>query len=376
MAEAVSIVDEPVTAGMKQATQITEYDPITAALGDLRKKYHEVAYDVSTTAGMKQATQARAEIRGYRVALEAKRKEIKAPALERCRAIDTVAKHITEQLLLLEAPIDQQIKAEERRKEEERERKAREESERKAKIMMEVNRISSMGDQANGKTSEEILVMADQVRAIELDRDFFGAEFFDVAESARTSAYGRLLAAHSTAKAQEEEHARIAAERAELDRLRREQEAQRAEIARLKAEADAKHRAEEERLRKEREAAETKLKAEREAEQARIRMEREAEGARLAAIRKQQEEEARKQAEEHARIEAEKAEIARRKAEQEAEAMRLKQYKAKLKAARMSSPVEALVRIWKICEDASDPVEAIREIAIIAQANIDEEMKI
>ena len=68
---------------------IQEYSQTDAALAVLGGKYAGVTYAVETTAGMRDAVAARAEVRGYRVALEKRRVEIKAPALERCRLIDT-----------------------------------------------------------------------------------------------------------------------------------------------------------------------------------------------------------------------------------------------------------------------------------------------
>lgn len=94
--------------------QITEYNQTAAALTELRSRYVR-QYDVSTTAGMAEAKAARATVRGYRVALEKTRVEIKAPALERTRLIDAEAKRITAELLAIEEPIDAAIKAEERR---------------------------------------------------------------------------------------------------------------------------------------------------------------------------------------------------------------------------------------------------------------------
>lgn len=84
--------------------QIAEYNQTAAALAELRTRYVR-PYDVSTTAGMTEAKAARAEIRGYRVALEKTRVEIKAPALERTRLIDAEAKRITAELLAIEEPI-------------------------------------------------------------------------------------------------------------------------------------------------------------------------------------------------------------------------------------------------------------------------------
>lgn len=104
----------------EKLTPIAEYSETAAALADLRQKYEKVVFQVATKDGMQVAVKARAELRGYRVALEKKRVEIKAPALERTRLIDAEAKRITAELSALEDPIDSLIKQEEGRKERER----------------------------------------------------------------------------------------------------------------------------------------------------------------------------------------------------------------------------------------------------------------
>jgi len=101
-------------------TQIAEYSPTEAALADLRSRYSAVVFDTATTKGMQEAIAGRAEIRGYRLDLEKERVRIKAPALDRCRLIDTEAKRITAELEALETPIDESIKKEQQRKENER----------------------------------------------------------------------------------------------------------------------------------------------------------------------------------------------------------------------------------------------------------------
>lgn len=103
---------------IQQTTAVAEYSPTAAALADLNARLNGVVYDVTAKEGMLAATKDRAEVRGYRVNLEKLRKEIKAPALERCQLIDSEAKSITAQLSALENPIDEQIKKEEHRKEE------------------------------------------------------------------------------------------------------------------------------------------------------------------------------------------------------------------------------------------------------------------
>ena len=99
---------------------LTEYNPTEAALADLRQRYADVAFDLTTTKGDKEARAARKELVTLRTSLEAKRKELKAPALERAKLIDTEAKRIEAAILELEEPIDAQIKADEARRERER----------------------------------------------------------------------------------------------------------------------------------------------------------------------------------------------------------------------------------------------------------------
>lgn len=111
-------------------TSIQEYSVTEAALSLLAEHYKGVLYDVTTPRGMADAKQGRAELRGYRVALEKTRVEIKAPALKRTQEIDSEARRITAALLVLEEPIDSQIKSEENKKENERLAKEKAETDR------------------------------------------------------------------------------------------------------------------------------------------------------------------------------------------------------------------------------------------------------
>jgi len=113
-------------------------------------------------------------------------------------------------------------------------------------------------------------------------------------------------------KTEEERQARIAAEKAEQDRIRKENERLKAEAeAREKAEAEERKRVEterkaaEEKARKEREALEAKARAEREAMEAQAKKEREAREKAEAELRAKEEAE-RKRIEEEKRIEAER----------------------------------------------------------------------
>ena len=119
-------------------TQIAEYSPTAAAMAELRQKYENAVFEVSTTNGMAEAIAARRAIREPRIALEKLRKELKAPALERSRLIDAEAKELTQQLEALEGPIDAQIKAEEQRKDADKAERERIEREKMAELQKRV----------------------------------------------------------------------------------------------------------------------------------------------------------------------------------------------------------------------------------------------
>jgi len=306
-------------------TEIAEYSQTAAALSDLRHRFLGVAFNVSTTKGMDEAKKARQEVKGYRTALENKRKEIKAPALERCRLIDDEAKTITAALLEIEEPIDQQIKAEEARKEAEKAAKAEAERQRVAAIRTQIDTIKNHAAFAVGKSADAILKILSGVEGFEIGEDF--QEFKPEAEQAKAETLDKIKALHEAQVQHESEQARIAAERAELTRLRAEAEAREREAAAARAEQERKDReARAEQERKDREAREAlereqaaKLAAERAAHEAELRKQREAQEAELKAQREAQakadaEARAAREAEEK-RLAAERAEIARQQAE-------------------------------------------------------------
>ena len=144
---------------------IVEYRATDAALADLRQKYEAVVYDVTTGKGMEQAKKARAELREYRVALEKTRVEIKAPALQRCREIDSEARRITAELESLECPIDDQIKAEEHRKQLEKEERERQERARQEALQKWFADVRGFPLRAVNATAEQIRTLIAEARA-------------------------------------------------------------------------------------------------------------------------------------------------------------------------------------------------------------------
>ncbi len=206
-----------------ETTAIAEYSPTSAALADIATRMAKVVYDVSTPAGMAAAKADRAEVRDLRVALEKKRVEIKAPALTRCREIDTEAARITAELLKFETPPDNAIKAEE----------CRIEAERQAKVDAEIARVAALNERIAELRGNQMLTpmsgskliaehLSDLV-ALPVDESF--GDLLDRAKVAKAEGTDRLTKLLETALANDKESARLLAERAELDRQRAEQDA-------------------------------------------------------------------------------------------------------------------------------------------------------
>lgn len=237
--------------------QIVEYNTTAAALAELRAR-HSGPFDVSTNKGMALAKEARAEIRGYRVALETLRKEIKAPALERCRLIDDEAKRITAELLKIEDPIDAVIKAEEKRKEEEKAAKLRQEAARVAAIAARISEIRNRVGTVANQPAATIRAALEQVNNLNwVPRDFeeFLPDALQALDETRAALTTLLLErlAHEEEQdrlqaEREAEQARLQAEREELERLRAAEAAHRAEQARIAEEARQAREAEDARL--------------------------------------------------------------------------------------------------------------------------------
>lgn len=220
-------------------TMITEYSKTEAALAELKSRYEAVTFNVEEKKGMAAAKEARAEIKGYRTDLEKVRKEIKAPALQRCQDIDSEAKRITSVLLSLEQPIDEQIKSEEARKAAEKAAAEAAEAARIAKLQGMVSEIEALPSTHFKSESAKLAGVIAELEATQISMDVF-EEFTYAATTAKASALERLIEMKEKAKAAEvaaeAERLRIESERAELAKLRAEQ----AERERAEREAKAK----------------------------------------------------------------------------------------------------------------------------------------
>ena len=117
MTDTIELIDK---AEVRDGKAIVAYSRTEHALAILRGKYKGATYDLTTTAGDKLARAARLELKTLRTDLEKKRAELKAPALLFGKTIDSEAARLTAEIQALETPIDAQIKADEKRREDER----------------------------------------------------------------------------------------------------------------------------------------------------------------------------------------------------------------------------------------------------------------
>lgn len=279
-------------------TAVANVDKVAAGLAELRAKYAGVVYDVATTEGLDAAREARRVIRAPRYELEKLRKAAKAPILALGKQIDARAETITEQLLVLETPIDDQIKKREAEVEAARQAKVEAERKRVEALRQKLQNIAGAPARVANQRASIIRTELEDLQSLVIEEDEY-AEFTEQARATREVVLQQLTTLHAERQAFEAEQERIRQEREQLeaDRRRQEQEAaaerQRQAAAKAKQEAEERARREqqerEDRERRERIEAEDRERRER---QAREDAERRAEAERLEAQRRELEEQA------------------------------------------------------------------------------------
>ena len=225
MLEDPEILDRAEISG---TTVLVKYRKTEAALAELRTKYKGIAFDLTTTKGDKEARAARLELVTLRTGLEKKRKEFKAPALEFGKKIDSEAERITAEIVALETAIDLQIKADEKRRADEKAEKERIEAERVQALRAKVAAIWALVEKCHGISAERIGKGIAMVQAIDTSPVVF-FELSGDAEQTRSETVKAMQAMHAAAVEREAEAARIEVQRVENERL----------AAELKTQADA-----------------------------------------------------------------------------------------------------------------------------------------
>ncbi len=251
MTDTTELIDK---AEVRDGKAIVAYSRTEHALAILRDKYKGATYDLTTTAGDKAARAARLELKTLRTDLEKKRAELKAPALLFGKTIDSEAARLTAEIQALETPIDAQIKADEKRREDERIAKEQAEAARRKVHTDGVAKIAGYVALATDLPAERIAAGIAYLEVLDLSGF---EEFTAEATETRARTVSALQALHAKAVSREAEAARLEAERIEQARIAAEQ----AETARkLKEQQDelarqlAEVRQREERIRKEEEA--------------------------------------------------------------------------------------------------------------------------
>lgn len=212
-------------AELSGTTVLVAYSKTEAALAALRTKHAGVVFDMTTTKGDKDARAARLELKTLRTSLEAKRKELKAPALSFGEKIDTEAERVKAEIVLLENFIDQQIKADEKRRADEKEEKERIEAARVQTLRDKITSIRACLQRCHGISSERIANGIEQVGKVDVSAEVF-AELAGEALLARSETLEAMKALHVTAIAQEAKAAQVETQRLENERIATEQRTQ------------------------------------------------------------------------------------------------------------------------------------------------------
>ena len=196
-AVAAELVDR---ADVRDGTVLVTYSRTEAALAGLRERFTGAKFDLTTTKGDKAARSARQELVTLRTALEKKRLELKRPAIEFGKKIDAEAARITTEITALEAPIDAQIKADEKRREEEAAERKRIDDARKANHQANIAKIDAMLVGAEDKSAERLAKGVQLVDGLLIE----GFEEFQAeAEETRVRVLLKLKDLHSKAAARE-----------------------------------------------------------------------------------------------------------------------------------------------------------------------------
>ena len=339
-------------------TALADLNKVAAGLAELESKYKNVAYDVTTTKGMDEAKKARIAIREPRYQVEHVRKEKKAELLQIGKDIDAEAKRITEELMQLEEPIDAQIKAEEQRKEDEKRAKAEAERARIERHQAAILGIREHAARAAGQSSEEIGRVASWLDAVDVSGQAF-EEYAPAARRAWEETRVKLAEMHATAKAREDEAARLEAQRIENERIAAEQRAEAKRLAEQKAAIEAEARKAREKAEAEARRIEAEARAKREAEERKARVEREEADRKAAAERAEQD-----------RIAREAREAEQRRLDEQAAELRRKQREAAEQAEREAEEQRRRARAEAEAKHAAE--QRVRDAAPqLLQASID-----
>jgi hypothetical protein len=283
-------------------TDIAEYRPHEEQIVRLETTYANLVVDCSTSEGLANAKEVRVDIRDVRYALANTTKTALIPyqqavkdAQARVNQVKEFGEALKDRVLAIEAPVDEAIKAEEKRAADAKAERERIEAERIEAIRAKITRFSSVAAAYASRNAADVANVLLSVKESVILPDEY-AEFEAEATIARDNAIDQLEALQRAAVDREQAAAKLLAQQKELDELREKQR-----IADAEAEELRKQRAEEDRLRLKKQQDE--LDQQRRDMEAQQRRQRE-----------QQEEQQRQQRERDAQYQRDQEELARLRA--------------------------------------------------------------
>ncbi|MHA6235210.1 hypothetical protein [Pseudomonas fluorescens group sp. PF-69] len=231
-------------------TDIAEYRPHEEQIVRLETSYGKLVVDCSTSEGLASAKEVRVDIRDVRYALANTTKTALVPYQQKVKEAQARVNQVKEfgetlkaRVLVLEEPIDEAIKAEEKRVADAKAERERVEAERVESIRAKITRFNSVAAAYASRSAADIATVLESVKvSVILPEEY--AEFEAEGTIARDNAIEQLETLHRAAVEREEAAAKLLAQQKELDELREKQR-----IADAEAEEFRKQRAEEDRLR-------------------------------------------------------------------------------------------------------------------------------
>ena len=258
------------------ATEIAEYNPLVQELARITEQYKNVVWDVTTDEGFKAAKEARTDVQKVRYAIQNSEKAVLKPyqdavkaAQASVNAVKEFGSDLRDKVLVIEAPIDQLVRAEEERQKAEKDRLASIARERAERIDSTIQGYRLVGATYSTATAAAIAEQLDTLKSTIILPDEYGDREGE-AMVARDNAIDTLTALHSMTVSREADAQRLADQQAELEQLRVQQR-KAAEEAEQRRQEQARRDAEELQRQRDQLAEQQRILAEGMAELQRLR---------------------------------------------------------------------------------------------------------
>jgi DNA repair exonuclease SbcCD ATPase subunit len=222
--------DEQKSVGPAVAvTDIAEYRPHEEQIVRLETTYAKLVVDCSTSEGLANAKEVRVDIRDVRYALANTTKTALVPyqqkvkdAQARVNQVKEFGETLKDRVLAIETPVDEAIKAEEKRVADAKAERERVEAERVEAIRTKITRFSSVAAAYASRSAADVASVLQSVKeSVILPEEY--AEFEAEGTIARDNAIDQLETLHKSAVEREEAAAKLLAQQKELDELREKQ---------------------------------------------------------------------------------------------------------------------------------------------------------